>query len=198
MLLFLFQQGYPPIAPRLSQYAKCPSPLSPSKRTQHSCFLKDSSCPNSLIPSCPPSSSNLMSHSLAFNNFPLFHVSSLLPQINCQLLKSKSHIITSSVFPNGPRQGWPFMNMHWLIHFISHSEIPSSKSLLSNYKIGYNWAQYWTEMYYNSILHKHWERKTLFPRMSSDNHIQRNGKRYMFSDTCYLVKLMLSWEFTCE
>lgn len=84
MFLLLFQQEYPPILPQLNQYAKCPISLSTSRVTQDSSsFMALSRYFKS------------MSHNLAFNYSPLFQVSPLVPQINYQHLKSKSHFITS-------------------------------------------------------------------------------------------------------
>ena len=85
MFLFLFQEEYPPIFPNLTNTS-----------SSFVCLKNDqrlfSSCPNRLVPS-PPFKS--MSHNLAFNCPALFHVSSLLPQISYQLLKTKNHMITS-------------------------------------------------------------------------------------------------------
>lgn len=148
-------------------------------------------------PSSSSSSSKWMPHNLAFNYFPLFHVSSLLPEINYQLRKSKSHIITSSVFSNGPHAGLTSgrpsrtrTRIDWYtLYHILRFQVPNPFLITTKHDTN----EHSTGLKGIIIQCCTNTENTLFPRMSSDNHMQRYGK-----DACFFVKLMLGWEFTCE
>ena len=107
---------------------------------------------------------------------------------NYQLLKSRNNTLTSlclvqtTLYSANLRKS----SMHWVIYFILHSEIPSSKSLLNNYSIWNKWTQCWTARYSNSTGHKHW--KILFPsfpKLLQMKNIQKYRRRQLYSVTWF-------------